>query len=148
VSRIHSNLSALRNPDGTRVLCRHCAQTPVTRPRGLCWHCYHTPGVKDLYPITSKFARRSYADFHRQAPLPEPTTLEPGSPEKLDALCDRARLGQSLFHPAEPCVGVTPQRPTIPRAKMRRPNGRPIPDCPAFERMTDLNPTVRGGGRF
>ncbi len=41
--------------------CRHCRKSSVSRPRGLCWGCYYTPGVRDLYPITSKFARRANA---------------------------------------------------------------------------------------
>jgi len=35
--------------------CRHCGNANATRPRGLCWRCYYTPGVKELYPSTSKF---------------------------------------------------------------------------------------------
>ena len=46
-------------------LCRHCSQPKVNRPRGLCWSCYYTPGVKELYPPTSKYA-----------PTGEPTAAE------------------------------------------------------------------------
>jgi hypothetical protein len=41
-----------------RPLCRHCHVKVVNRPRGMCWSCYYTPGVKDLYPTTSKYGRR------------------------------------------------------------------------------------------
>lgn len=37
------------------MTCRHCGKGKVCRPRGLCWRCYYTPGVRDLYPSTSKF---------------------------------------------------------------------------------------------
>lgn len=38
------------------MLCRHCVKNRVLRPRGLCWRCYYRPGVRDLYPSTSKYA--------------------------------------------------------------------------------------------
>lgn len=41
--------------------CRHCTARPVHRPRGLCWTCYYAPGVRDLYPVTSKYAKRAEA---------------------------------------------------------------------------------------
>jgi hypothetical protein len=41
------------------MICVHCCKKKVNRPRGLCWGCYYTPGVRDLYPITSKFGKRS-----------------------------------------------------------------------------------------
>lgn len=47
------------------MTCRHCRAGKVNRPRGLCWNCYYTPGVKALYPVTSKFAAK-----------PEPTEAE------------------------------------------------------------------------
>lgn len=37
-------------------MCRHCGQRKANRPRGLCWRCYYAPGVKALYPSTSKHA--------------------------------------------------------------------------------------------
>ena len=45
------------------AVCRHCSKSKVNRPRGLCWSCYYTPGVRDLYPSTSKFARRGVGNF-------------------------------------------------------------------------------------
>jgi hypothetical protein len=84
------------------AICRHCDQSKVNRPRGLCWSCYYTPGVKDLYPSTSKYARRGVGNFAGRAPLPAaPTTAAPGSPEKLAVLEQRAKLKQSLFHPCD-----------------------------------------------
>jgi len=81
--------------------CRHCSHGKVNRPRGLCWHCYYTPGRKDLYPSTSKYARRGVGSFTGTRPLPVPTTAVPGTPEKFAVLEERARLGESLFHPAD-----------------------------------------------
>lgn len=84
-------------------VCRHCRRFKVTRPRGLCWGCYYKPGVKDLYPSTSKYARRGYGHGYRvNAPLPsEPTTAPPNTPEKIEVLRDRAMRGEELFHPQD-----------------------------------------------
>src|SRR5262245_64949454 len=82
------------------MMCRHCGQARVNRPRGLCWSCYYKPGVRDLYPSTSKFARRGVGDFNGRAALAaRPTDAPPGSPEKVAVLEERARLGLSLWHP-------------------------------------------------
>jgi hypothetical protein len=71
----------------------------VNRPRGLCWTCYYTAGVKELYPPTSKYARRGVANFHHAAPMPEPTAAPPGTPEKVAVLAARAERGETMFHP-------------------------------------------------
>jgi hypothetical protein len=82
------------------MLCRHCQKTKSNRPRGLCWSCYYRPGVREQYPSTSKFARRGVSDFNGQASLAaQPTSAPPGSPEKVEVLAERARLGLSLWHP-------------------------------------------------
>ena len=84
------------------MLCRHCQRVPSNRPRGLCWSCYYTPGVRELYPSTSKFARRGVTDFNGRAVLPpHPTGAMPGSLEKVAVLAERARLGLSLWHPLD-----------------------------------------------
>src|SRR5947209_18301720 len=81
------------------MICRHCNKVRSNRPRGLCWWCYCTPGVREKYPSTSKFARRGVSDFNGQAtPAAKPTAAPPGSPEKVDVLAERARLGLSLWH--------------------------------------------------
>lgn len=82
------------------MLCRNCQKKKPNRPRGLCWTCYYTPGVREKFPSTSKFARRGVSDFNGKAKTPcEPTTALPGTPEKVAVLMERARLGQSLWHP-------------------------------------------------
>ncbi len=82
------------------MICRHCNNAPVSRPRGLCWSCYYTPGVRELFPSTSKFGRRGHGNFNGCPPLPAlPTRALPGTPEKLAILEERARRRQSLWHP-------------------------------------------------
>ena len=83
------------------MLCRHCQRTRSNRPRGLCWSCYYTAGVRDLYPSTSKFARRGVGDFNGRGALPLATRALPGSPEKMAILEERARQKQELWHPAD-----------------------------------------------
>ena len=81
------------------IVCRHCGQGRVTRPRGLCWDCYYTPGVRELYPIQSKFHRRSKNSGMRRAKTATcPTNALPGSLEKIRVLTLRAELGQELWH--------------------------------------------------
>jgi hypothetical protein len=88
------------------MMCRHCKRVRSNRPRGLCWSCYYTPGVRELYPSTSKFARRGVDDFNGRAALPAtPTKAPPGSPEKVAVLEERARLRQSLWHPDDAPMG-------------------------------------------
>lgn len=84
------------------VVCQHCCRSNVARPRGLCWSCYYTPGVRELYPSTSKYARRGVTNFSGAAPLPTvPTTAAPGTPEKIEVMEQRAKAGQELFHPLD-----------------------------------------------
>ena len=82
------------------VPCRHCHTAPIARPRGLCWACYYRPGVRDLYPSTSKFGCRGIGNGHKNTLLPDrPTCALPGTEAKIRVLGERARLGQSLWHP-------------------------------------------------
>jgi hypothetical protein len=84
------------------MICRHCGRARVSRPRGLCWNCYYTPGVRDLYPVTSKYGRRGLGNWNRRGLAPtNPTNAAPGSPEKVLVLMQRAELGQELWHGAD-----------------------------------------------
>ncbi len=84
------------------TVCRHCQRVRANRPRGLCWACYYKSGVKDQYCSTSKFARRGVEDCYGAVLLPlEPTQAQPGSPEKVAVLEERARLRQALWHPGD-----------------------------------------------
>jgi hypothetical protein len=81
------------------MICRHCGRARVSRPRGLCWNCYYTPGVRDLYPVTSKYGRRGLGNWNRRGLAPtHPTHATPGSPEKVLVLMQRAERGQELWH--------------------------------------------------
>src|SRR5262245_32627480 len=83
-----------------KPMCRHCQKVRSNRPRGLCWTCYYTPGVRELFPSTSKFARRGVGNFCGTAPLPDlATDAAPGTEEKIQILMERATKRQALFHP-------------------------------------------------
>ena len=82
--------------------CRNCQRVESNRPRGLCWSCYYKPGVRALFPSTSKFARRGVGNGRVDVPMPvEPTAAAPGSCDKLAVLEERASQGVSLWHPAD-----------------------------------------------
>lgn len=84
-----------------RAICRHCRANAVNRPRGLCWHCYYTPGVKDLHPSTSKYARRGTPNFCHAARSTFPVAWRPGTSEKVAEMERRAAEGEELFHPLD-----------------------------------------------
>lgn len=82
------------------MACRHCRRTRATRPRGLCWHCYFAPGVRDLYPVSGKFAARGLGLANAEPPPPaERTRALPGTEEKVAALARRVEAGEGLWHP-------------------------------------------------
>ena len=84
------------------AICRHCSKNKVNRPRGLCWSCYYTAGVKEMYPSTSKYARRGEGNFNGDAPLSAlPTLASPGSAAKLAVLAERVKMKLSLWHPKD-----------------------------------------------
>lgn len=56
------------------MICRHCCQNKIARPRRLCFRCYYTPAIKALYPPCP-----------RLGPRPEQTAAE------LDALVEERR---------------------------------------------------------
>ncbi|MGE3809161.1 MAG: hypothetical protein AB7K24_31235 [Gemmataceae bacterium] len=87
------------------MLCRHCGRVRSNRPRGLCWSCYYAPGVREMFPSTSKFARRGVKDGFA-APA-EPTSARPGSKEKVAVLAQRAGLGQQLWHPHDQPIDLS-----------------------------------------
>ncbi len=105
-----------------RKICRHCNLHPVNRPRGLCWSCYYAPGVRELYPSTSKYARRGVGNFNGNPDLPsEATDALPGTEEKIAVLARRAALRQSLWHPDD--AGTNGRRPEVPpvcRTELRK----------------------------
>jgi len=89
-----------------RRICRHCEEYPVSRPKGLCYRCSKTPGVRGMYPTTSKYARRGVGrNDDAGVTLPLPTDALPGTPEKLAVLMRRAASGKRLWHPDDPTTG-------------------------------------------
>lgn len=86
------------------ALCRHCNKSTATRPRGLCWSCHNNQAVRAMYPSTSKFASRGFGVSNDARPLPEPTDVMPGTPDKVAVLRSRAESGQQLFHEADPSL--------------------------------------------
>lgn len=90
------------NADGSPLMCRHCRLKAVNRARGLCWDCYYTPGTKELYPSTSKYARRGFGNIAGELPLPSETTSAiPGTEEKVAVMEARATAGCRIFHPGD-----------------------------------------------
>lgn len=97
-----------------RQKCRHCQSNLVNRPRGLCWSCYYKPGVRDLYPSTSKYARRGVGNVTGLQPLPSfATNAMPGTEEKLAIMAARAELKQQLFHPEDMSVAPSTMLNTL-----------------------------------
>lgn len=82
-------------------LCRHCRDRKAHRPRGLCVRCYYMPGVRDKYPLTSKFARRGLGVGFTCKRPEAPTTTLPGGLAKKWVMRERARRGESVFHPGD-----------------------------------------------
>ena len=76
-------------------VCRHCKARKVNRPLGLCWSCYYRPGVRALYPSTSKYTGKGVG-LKGIGGVPRATAALPGSPEKLAVLAARAAKGQPL----------------------------------------------------
>ncbi len=80
-------------------LCRD-PRRAATRPRGLCFACYADPANRELVPSTSKYAVGTRHNFSGCAPMPEhPTDAAPGTEAKIEALEQRAKRKQALFHP-------------------------------------------------
>ncbi len=80
--------------------CRHCQKKKISRARSLCWKCYYTPGVRDLYPSTSKFVKRGLhgGDFNSPSLPPEPIVERLDRESYFAVLCQRAEARQSIFH--------------------------------------------------
>ena len=84
-------------------ICRHCQRKPINRPRGLCCGCYYTPGVRRLYPSTSKYVKHNSG--FRAIGLPKPTSIPPG-PDKVQVLFERASSNLLLWHPDDAPVDI------------------------------------------
>jgi hypothetical protein len=81
-------------------MCRHCQAKRAGKPRGLCWSCFYTPGVRALYPSTSRLASRGVGN-RATAPADRPCEAPPGTEEKIAELQRRAAMEISLYHPED-----------------------------------------------
>lgn len=106
------------------MLCRHCQQANVARPRGLCWVCYYTPGVRELHPSTSKFGRRGLGLGAARTLPPWSTGALPGTPEKIAVLAQRAALRQELWHPDDATLLTRLAQSSRPRQSEAAPQAR------------------------
>jgi hypothetical protein len=81
--------------------CRGCGQfRSISRPRGLCWSCYYSADVRSRFP-----PRAPLGIGVRGTKLPEqPTSALPGSPEKVQVLCERCERGEILWHPLDAVI--------------------------------------------
>lgn len=95
--------------------CRHCRRAKVSRPRGLCWTCWHDRGIRQLYPVTSKFARRGVGVTGGGKEHGEATSYRQGTIEKLAVLAERASLGLALFNPSDTTAIIGTALPTESR---------------------------------
>lgn len=83
-------------------LCCHCNKRRASRSRGLCWLCYEDPEIRNLYQPISKFGVRGVMDRNGCRPQPlKATNALPGSLEKIAELEQRAKRGESLWHPQD-----------------------------------------------
>ena len=90
---------AARNkvPKG-KVMCPICRKIfSRTKSRRL------TCSTKCLRAYQAKLGRRSRINYRALMP-PHPTNAYPGTPEKIDVMCQRVAAGQSPFHPDDPVV--------------------------------------------
>ena len=81
---------------------RHCRRLRVIACRGLCDVCRKRPEVRRLYPTSRGTGRLGVGNGNCGYRLAvRPTAHPPGSPGKVEALEERARLGLSLWHPED-----------------------------------------------
>lgn len=83
------------------MLCRHCSNKKVSRPRGLCWRCFRTPGVKEKYVSGNPKAHRGVGNRAGESLPTAPTETPPKSPERLKVMMERAERGESVTHPRD-----------------------------------------------
>ncbi|GEM_PF-286348 len=94
------------------MICRSCNKVRANRPRGLCYCCYYNPEVRNLFPSTSKFAKKGAGvDVTTSVLSLEPTRAIPGTEEKIRILMERATNGLCLWHPMD--ASKSPQHPEI-----------------------------------
>lgn len=81
--------------------CRHCGNTRSIDRRNLCQKCYRKRSTINRYkPLPSSGYTGLLAD-RNSYPLPEPTDVMPGTPEKIAVMIDRAERGLAVLHPED-----------------------------------------------
>lgn len=103
-------------------LCRHCAELPADRRRGLCWRCYYDPVIRALHPSTSNHANRGVADDPEGEP--DPVLCPDCVGESPDGLCQRCRRACDRFVAPEYALRRRPPYPT--RHPPPRPGDPPV----------------------
>lgn len=87
------------------MTCRNCRNGTPTRPRGLCWSCYRDPCVRVLFASARKYTLHGIGVGYRRVTQPPfATEAPPGSPEKIEVMAERARMGVSLFHQSDATI--------------------------------------------
>ena len=81
-------------------MCRHCDQRQANRPKKLCWRCHSNTAIREQYVSLSPFGKRTEIAGSNLLSM-FTTTATPGSVEKLEVLCYRAKMGRLLFHPED-----------------------------------------------
>lgn len=91
--------------------CLHCKHWAASTARGLCRRCFDNLDIREQYPHygtrqhvgdLARFGRRGTGNGNAKSCLPDaPTSAEPGSPEKIQIMQERARRRESLFHPLD-----------------------------------------------
>lgn len=86
-----------RGPSVPMVDCKHCSKHRLHKARGLCSGCFYQH--RDKYPILKPRLRNTAVCFIVPDRFPEPTFHLPGTPEKIEVLCQRAASHQYLWNP-------------------------------------------------
>ena len=93
----------LRRPRSIKgaLICRHCQKKRIPDRRNLCVSCYRDSGIRKLYSPLPTDQEGYGTNMVNDKGLPEPTQTLPGTPERVQVLEKRARLGLALFHPED-----------------------------------------------
>lgn len=83
------------------AICLHCQQPRSLAARGLCWVCHKDPDVRDLYPCRAPGRQPEGPTVGDSRQSADPTPALPGTAEKMAVMEERARAGESLFHPED-----------------------------------------------
>lgn len=87
------------------MLCQHCKNEPITRPRGLGKRCFADHTIRGRYATAhGKLGARHTGSAAANVALPladEPTRELPGTAGKIMVMRRRAAAGRAVFHPGD-----------------------------------------------